>query len=109
MFLKYVFGTSDHHKMISAIVKVHFIRGSPKPKYYLDYRKFNFYFSSGLSRQLDSTFCFIKENENYKELYEFSRFPRALINLLNILAFFKEVTTVPLRKPYFSDKDNFSN
>ena len=92
--------------MISAIVKLHFIRGSPKTKYYLDYRKFNFYFSSGLSR---FNFCFIKENENYKELYEFSRFPRALINLLNILAFFKEVTTVPLRKPYFSDKENFSN
>ena len=39
-----------HNRMISAIMKLHFTRESPKTKYYWDYRKFNFdYFSSGLS------------------------------------------------------------
>ena len=53
---------SDHHKIISTIMKLHFTRESLKTKYYRDHRKFDFdYFSSGLSRQLDSTFCFIKE------------------------------------------------
>ena len=39
--------------MISAIIKLHFTRESPKTKYYPDYRKFDIdYFSSELSRQL---------------------------------------------------------
>ena len=44
--------TSDHHKMISTIMKLHFTKGSPKRKYYRDYRNFDIdYFSSELSRQ----------------------------------------------------------
>ena len=55
-------GISDHHKMISTIMKLHFTRESPKTKYHRDYRKFDIdYFSSELSRQLDSVFCSIKE------------------------------------------------
>ena len=49
------------------------------------YRKFDiYYFSSELSRQLNSTFSFIKENENCEELYEFSQFHRVFLNLYNI-------------------------
>ena len=33
-------GISDHHKMISTIMKLHFTRESPKTKYCQDYRKF---------------------------------------------------------------------
>ena len=45
-------GISDHHKMISTIMKLHITRESPKTKYYRDYRKFEIdYFSSELSRQ----------------------------------------------------------
>ena len=54
-------GISDHHKMISTIMKLHFTRGSPKTKYYRDYRKVDIdYFSSELSRQLDSVFVLSK-------------------------------------------------
>ena len=39
-------GFSDHHKMISTIMKLHFTRESPTTKYYRDYRKFDIdYFS----------------------------------------------------------------
>ena len=56
---------SDQHKMISIIMKLHSTRGSPKTKYY---RKFNIdYFSSELSRQLNSTFSAFKENEECEE------------------------------------------
>ena len=51
------------------------------------------YFSSELSRQLDLTFRSIKENEDCEELFEFSRFDRVLLNLLNIQA--------PLKKYIF--------
>ena len=37
----YETGISDHHKMISTIMKLHFTRESPKTKYYRDYRKFD--------------------------------------------------------------------
>ena len=75
-----IFGTgiSDHRKMISTIMKLHFTRESPKTKYHRDYRKFDIdYFSSELSRQLDSFFCSIKENVDYEELNDFSRFPKS--------------------------------
>ena len=59
---------SDHRKMISVIMNLHFTRGSPKAKYYWDYRKFNIdYFSSELSRQLESTFSAFQENEECEE------------------------------------------
>ena len=62
----------------------HFTRESPKTSYYRDYRKFDIdCVSSELSRELDSNFCSVK-NEDCEELYEFSRFHRALLNLLNI-------------------------
>ena len=52
-------GISDHHKMISTIMKLR--KESPKTKYYQDYRKFDIdYFSSQLSRQLDSNFSSFK-------------------------------------------------
>ena len=77
-------GISDHHKMISSIVKLHFTRESPKTKYY---SKFDIdYFNVKLSRQLDSVFCSIKENVDYEELNDFSRFHRVSLNLLNIHA-----------------------
>ena len=58
-------GISDHHKMISTIMKLHFTRESSKTKYHRDYRKFDIdYFSSELSHQLDSTFSSFKENED---------------------------------------------
>ena len=34
-------GMSDHHKMISTIMKLHFTRECPKTKYYRDYGKFD--------------------------------------------------------------------
>ena len=34
-------GFSDHHKMTSTIMKLHFTRESPITKYYRDYRKFD--------------------------------------------------------------------
>ena len=78
-------GISDHHKMISTIMKLHFTRESPKTKYYRDYRKFDIdYFSSELSRQLDSVFCSIKENVDCEEFNEFSRFHEVLLNLLKV-------------------------
>ena len=53
---------SNHHKMISTIIKLHFARESLKTKYYQDYHKFDIdYFSSELSRQLDSGFCSIEK------------------------------------------------
>ena len=58
---------SDHHKMISTIIKLHFAKESPKTTYYRDYLDIN-YFSSELSRQLDSTFSSFKENEDCEEL-----------------------------------------
>ena len=80
-------GISDHHKMISTIMKLHFARESPKTKYYRDCRKFDIdYFSCKLSRQLNSVFCSTKENVDYEELNDFSRFHRVSLNLLNIHA-----------------------
>ena len=82
-----VFGTaiSDHHKMISTIMKLHFTRERPKTKYYRDYRKFKInYLSSELSHQLDSTFSSFKENVDCEELNDLSRFYRVFLNLLNI-------------------------
>ena len=77
---------SDHHKMIS-IMKLNFNSESPKTKFYRDHRKFDTdYFRSELSRQLDSIFCSIKENVDFEELNEFSRFQRLFLNLLNIQA-----------------------
>ena len=74
-------GISDHHKMVSTIMKLHFTRKRPKAKY----RKFDIdYFNSILSHQLDSTFCSFKENKDCEELNEFSRFHRVFLNLLNI-------------------------
>ena len=62
-------GISDHHKMISTIMKLHFKRESPKTKYYRDYRKFDInYFSFEVSHQLDSIFSSFKEKEDCKEL-----------------------------------------
>ena len=92
-------GTSDHHKMISTDMKLHFTRKSPKTKYYRDYHKFDIdHCSSELSHQLDSTFCSFKENKDCEELNEFSRFYIVFLNLLNIQAPLKkkilEVATV---------------
>ena len=42
------------------------------------------------SRQLDSIFCSIKDNEDCEELYEFSRFHIIFLNLLHIQASFKK-------------------
>ena len=78
-------GISDHHRMISTIMKLHFTRESPKTKYYRDYRKFDIdYFSYKLSCQLNLVFCFIKGNVDYEESNDFSRFYRVFLNLLNI-------------------------
>ena len=78
---------SDHHKMISTIMKLHFTKQSPKTKYYQDYLKFDIdYSTSELSRQLNSVFCSIKENVASEELNYFSRFQRVFLNLLNIQA-----------------------
>ena len=84
-----IFGTeiSDHHKMISTIIKLGFTRESARTKYYRDYLKFDIdYFSSEIPRQLDATFCSFKENEDCEELNEFSRFHKVFLNLLNIQA-----------------------
>ena len=63
--------------MISTVMKLYFKRVDPKAKYYGDYSKFHIdYFRSVLYRQLDSTFCCIKENDNCEEPYEFSQFHR---------------------------------
>ena len=54
-------GISDHHKMISTIMKLHFTRESSKKKYYRHYSNFDIdYFSSELYHQLESTFCSFK-------------------------------------------------
>ena len=90
-------GISDHNKMISTIMKLHFTRESPKTKYYQDYRKFDIdYFSSELSRQLNSVFCPIKENVDYEELNDFSRFHRVFLNLLNNQAPLKKFLEVAI-------------
>ena len=58
-------------------MKLHFTRESPETRCYQDYRNFDInYFSSELSRQLDSTFRSFKENEDCEDLNEFSRFYR---------------------------------
>ena len=45
-------GISDHHKMISTVMKLHFTLESPTTKYYWDYRKFDIdYFRSELSQR----------------------------------------------------------
>ena len=76
--------------MISTIIKLHFTRESRKTKYYRDYHKFDIdHFSSELSHQLDSVFCSVKENVDYEELKEFSRFHRVFLNFLNTHAFLK--------------------
>ena len=96
-------GISDHHKMISTIMKLHFTRESPKTKYYRDYRKFDIdYFSSELSRQLNSVFCSIKENVDYEELNDFSRFHRVFLNLLNIQAPLKKKTLRGKNSPFMT-------
>ena len=95
-------GISDHHKMISTIMKLHFSRESPKTKYHRDDRKFDIdYFSSELSHQLDSVFCSIKENVEYEELNDFSRFHKAFLNLLNIQAPLKNSSS-----PFDDEDDN---
>ena len=46
----------------------HFTRESPKTKCYRDYRKYDVdYFSTELTRQLDSVLCSITENVDYEE------------------------------------------
>ena len=73
--------------MIFAIMKFDCTREIPKTKYYQNYHKFDIdYFSSELSRQLNSTLCSIKKNEDWKALYEYSWFYRVFLNLLNIQA-----------------------
>ena len=73
---------SDHHEMTSTIMKLHFTKVIPKTKYYRDHRKFDInYFSFVLSCQLDSNFSSFKENEDYEESNEFSRFHRVFLNL----------------------------
>ena len=85
-------GISDHHKMISNIMKHYFTRESPlKTSYYRDYRKFDIdYVSSELSRQLHSTFCSVKESEGCEELYELLmyNFIAVFLLLLFFLLFF---------------------
>ena len=47
-------GVSDHHKMISIIMKPNFVMESSRRKYYQKYFKFDIdYFSSELSRLTD--------------------------------------------------------
>ena len=97
-------GISDHHKMISTIMKLHFTRESPKTKYYRDYHKFDIdYFSTELSHQLDSTFCSFKENEDCEELNEFSRFHRVFLNLLNIQAPLKKKILRGNKSPFITE------
>ena len=55
-------GISDHHKMISTIMKLYFAKENPKTKYYRDYLKTDSdYFSSELSYQLDSMLFYQRE------------------------------------------------
>ena len=78
-------GVSDHHKMISIIMKPNFVMESSRRKYYQKYFKFDVdYFSSEHSRLTDSAFSSIKENEHCEELCEFSRFHRIFLNHLNV-------------------------
>ena len=76
-------------------MKLHFTKESPETKCNRDYRKFHFdYFSSKLFRQLDSAFCSIKENVDYEELNDFSRFHTVFLNLLNIQAPLKQGSSI---------------
>ena len=60
-------GVSDHHKMISTIMKLHFARESPKTKYYRDYLKSDIgYFNSELSRQFVQPFVPLKRMKTVK-------------------------------------------
>ena len=68
-------GIFDHHKMISASMKLHLSRKSPKTKYY---RKFDIVY-----------FSLVKENEDCEKLFEFSQFHRVFQYLLNILVLHK--------------------
>ena len=80
-------------------MKLHFTRESSNTKYYRDYCKFDIdYFSSELSRQLDSTFSSFKANEDCEELNEFSRVYGVFLNLLNIQA--------PLKKKILRGKNS---
>ena len=84
-----IFGTgiSDHQKIVSTIMNLHFSREIFETRYYRDYSKSNIdYFSSELFCQLNSTFCSVKKNEGCEELHEFSRFHRVFLNLPNIQA-----------------------
>ena len=84
-------------------MKLHFTKESPKTKYYRDYRKFDIdYFSSELSRQLNSVFCSIKENVDYEELNDFSRFHRVSLNLLNIQAPLKKKILRGNKSPFMT-------
>ena len=102
-------GISDHHKMISNIMKHHFTRESPlKTSYYRDFRKFDIdYVSSELSRQLHSTFCSVKENESCKELYELLKYNFIAVLLLLLLFVFLCVFVLNDLLPY-SDCEAFS-
>ena len=96
-------GISDHQKIISTIIKLHFTRESSKTKYYRDNRKFDIdYFSSELSRQLDSNFCCFKEMEDCGELNKFNRFHRVFLNLLNIQAPLKKKTLRGSNSPFMT-------
>ena len=78
-------GVSDHHKMVSTIMKRNFAMESSRRKYYQKYFKFDIdYFSSELSRLIDTAFSSIKEDEHCEELCEFSRFHRIFLNHLNV-------------------------
>ena len=57
---------------------------------------------NSLSRQLDSVFCSIKENVDYEELNEFSRFHRVFLNLLNIQAPLKKKTLRSNNSPFMT-------
>ena len=78
-------GVSDHHKVISTIMKPNFAMESSRRKYYQKYFKFDIdYFSSEHSRLIDSAFSSIKEDEHCQELCEFSQFHRIFLNHLNV-------------------------
>ena len=102
-------GISDHHKMISNIIKHHFTRESPlKTSYYRDFRKLDIdYVSSELFRQLHSTFCSVKENEGCKELYELLKYNFIAVLLLLLLFVFLCVFVLNDLLPY-SDCEAFS-
>ena len=96
-------GISDHHKMISTIIKLYFIRENPKTKYFRDYHKFHIdYFISELSRQLSSVFCSVKETVDYKKLIDFSRFHTVFQNLLNIQAPLKKKILRGNKSPFIT-------